>query len=650
MCGIAGYYAPQDAGYKGVIERMTSRLAHRGPDSAGLWFDEEASGFALGHRRLSIIDLSEAGHQPMISDSGRYAIVFNGEIYNFRELAKELEERGARFKGHSDTEVFLAAVEAWGFESALQKAGGMFAIALWDRREKTLFLARDRIGKKPLYFGNHKGRFFFASELKALHEIGEFRPEINRAALAEFLRHNYAPSPLSIYEGIYKLPPGHYAALPADTLCGAARQEFFARIKPFWSAASEARRGLDNPFAGDERAALNALEERIETAVKERMIADVPLGAFLSGGIDSSLVAAMMAKISDKPPKTFSIGYEEMGFNEAPHAKAIAAHIGADHTELILRPDDALGVLQELPEIYDEPFSDSSQIPTLHVSSLARSKVTVALSGDGGDELFFGYARYMETLGLHRKLARLPGPVKSTLAAMCRAAPQDALESVLKKAGLSQKIRADRLSKIAELLSLETDAQFQEWMLSQWKNPHALVIGARETERSFPAYDLSGFEGDMASILMLHDQLNYLPEDNLVKVDRASMSCALEVRSPLLDYRLIEFAWSLPFSMKYRDGTSKYLLKKLLARHIPQELFERPKQGFSVPVGEWIRGPLRGWVEELLDEKRLREEGFFHPGPIRKKWEEHLSGARDWHPRLWSVLMFQAWLERWGRK
>lgn len=655
MCGITGFYdLKASAGSSEIqrnIEKMTSAIAHRGPDSAGFWLDQDTP-LALGHRRLAIVDLSPSGHQPMTSASGRYVIVFNGEVYNFQGLRRELEDNGLTFRGHSDTEVLLAGIENWGLEITLEKCNGMFAFALWDTKAKILHLIRDRVGKKPLYFGILGKKFVFCSELKALHALTSERPEIDRNSIALFLQHNYVPSPWSIYKGIYKLPPGHMASFPLEKISGASDENLFRFIEPFWTARTAALQALEHPLEVSEQAALDLLDDVVTKAVTGRMVADVPLGAFLSGGIDSSLVVSIMARNSDLPPQTFSIGYDEVNFNEAHYAHKIARHLGTNHTEFYLRPDDALSLLDRLPEIYDEPFADSSQIPTLQVSELARKHVTVALSGDGGDELFFGYRRYEEAMNLHRTLCRIPVFTKPLLGQGLRALSEEGWNSVFSVSGLSKiskHFSGNRMHGLAAILGLQSELDVYGWLMSNWKNPYAVINEAAPRNRFFSAYDIKSLPVDFASGMMLHDFVNYLPEDNLVKVDRASMAHALEVRCPLLDYQVAELAWRMPKSLKYKNGRGKYILRKLLERYLPLELFDRPKQGFSVPVGNWLRGPLKDWGETLLAEQRLRNEGFFNPAPIRKKWQEHQAGTHDWHPHLWNILMFQVWYERWHK-
>ncbi|PHR95986.1 MAG: asparagine synthase (glutamine-hydrolyzing) [Leeuwenhoekiella sp.] len=639
MCGITGFWGGET--FEPVIaERMAQCIESRGPDDAGVWSDN-ATGLALAHRRLSILDLSPAGHQPMLSPCGRFTIVYNGEIYNHQDLRQDLEAEGAglAWRGHSDTETLLAAVLHWGVQGALARLNGMFAFALWDSNERTLFLARDRMGEKPLYYGRSGGVFLFGSELKALAAHPEWRGKIDRDALSLYLRHSYVPAPWSIYEGIAKLPPAHFVAIRED---GSSEGEPVC----YWDLGQIARRGVSAPPRSS-GSWTDELENLLRDAVARRMAADVPLGAFLSGGYDSTTVVALMQAQSERPVKTFSIGFHEEGYNEAMHARAVAEHLGTEHTELYVSSEEAMAVIPKLPGIYDEPFSDSSQIPTYLVSQLARRHVTVSLSGDGGDELFYGYGRYFKGERIWRKLEKIPVPLRRAAAWSARYAPAKTLESVMSVLPKHLRIEnfANRLPKLAEILAHPSGEAFYHQLVSHWSKPDQLILGASEPETIFDKHNqLVGLNG-LGDLMMYLDQMTYLPNDILTKVDRASMAVSLEARVPLLDHRLVEFAWGLPMEYKYREGQSKWLLRQVLYRHVPREMMERPKMGFGIPIEQWLRGPLREWAEVLLDEERLKGEGFFDPAPIRKMWREHVSGERRWHYYLWDVLMFQAWLE-----
>jgi asparagine synthase (glutamine-hydrolysing) len=658
MCGLLGFLGGV-AGLGGdaaLLRRMLDTLIHRGPDDGGVWCDSEQR-MGLGHRRLAIVDLSPAGHQPMISASGRYVIAFNGEIYNHSELRRELEQiphrppfsKGRIFEwhGHSDTETLLAGIEAWGLESTLKKSIGMFAIALWDRQTHTLTLARDRMGEKPLYYGwqgsGNERVFLFGSELKALKAHPAFTADIDRSALCLLLRHSYIPVPYSIYQGIAKLEPG--------CLLTASLAQPDLKIWKYWDAVAVARAGVAQPFMGTPEQAVDALGVLAKDAVRQQMMADVPLGAFLSGGVDSSAVVALMQAQSLRPVKTFTIGFNEAGYNEAAHAKAVALHLGTDHTELYVSPQQAMEVIPRLPDLYCEPFADSSQIPTFLVSQLAKRHVTVSLSGDAGDELFCGYNRYLLANKLWQKLSVLPtGSRRLAAGGLTALSPsrwnsllgpvQGLLPGPLRLANLG-----DKLHKAAGVLSSDSLDALYLGLVSHWDDPANLVIGGAEpmTLLTGNAPALDGLD-DIQRMMAL-DTLTYLPDDILVKVDRAGMGVSLEGRVPFLDHRVVEFAWSLPQNLKLRDGVGKWVLRQVLYQHVPKELIERPKMGFGVPIGDWLRGPLRDWAEGLLDDARLRREGFFHAAPIRQKWAEHLSGARNWQYHLWNVLMFQAWLE-----
>ena len=646
MCGIAGMFDPGsvcDAETEAILATMTGVLRHRGPDDSGTWVDP-AAGVALGHRRLSILDLSPLGHQPMHSMDGRYVITFNGEIYNFRALRDELANHGHTFRGRSDTEVLLAAVAEWTIQPALERLNGMFAFALWDRAEHTLHLVRDRAGEKPLYYGWLGETLLFGSELKALRAHPAFHSEIDRDALALFLRYGYIPAPHTIYRGVYKLPPGTLLSLKA----GAGDQ--VAPVQ-YWSARQAAARGLSDPFTQSLTCAVEECDALLRDAVKLRMEADVPLGAFLSGGIDSSTVVALMQAQSPRPVKTFAIGFEEARYNEAHRAAAVARHLGTEHTELYATPAEALAVIPHLPALYDEPFADPSQIPTHLVAALTRKYVTVSLSGDAGDELFGGYTRYFRGPALWRTVSRTPAPVRRALAQALslRHSTLAAAVNPLVRRWTGKRSFTERCRQAEEILALGSAAELYRYMMSFWKQPAAVVLGA--SEPSIPTMlDLPpGVDAPERQLWMYRDLVTYLPDDILVKVDRATMGVSLESRIPLLDHRVIEFAWRLPLSFKTGGSQGKRILRQVLNRYVPKELVARRKQGFGIPLAAWLRGPLRSWAEALLDERRLQTEGFFDPGPIRQKWTEHVAGGTSWDYDLWAVLMFEAWLEETAR-
>ncbi|MFN4067772.1 MAG: asparagine synthase (glutamine-hydrolyzing) [Thermosynechococcus sp.] len=650
MCGIAGLWASDlnQQEISSIVERMANTLTHRGPDDGGIWVDETV-GIALGHRRLAILDLSAAGHQPMVSASGRFVLVFNGEIYNHLEMRQQLEARGLApsWRGHSDTETLLAAFEAWGIEKTLRKTVGMFALALWNRQDRQLTLARDRMGEKPLYYGWSRGAFVFGSELKAIRAYPGFDNPIERRALALYLRYNYIPAPWTIYAHLWKLPAGSWVQFAAEEIT-AHRQDRGA-VMAYWSLREIAKTGLETPFNGSEPEAVEALEALLRQSIKGQMVADVPLGALLSGGIDSSTVVALMQTQSSQPIRTFTIGFYERAYNEAQHAKAIAQHLGTDHTEWYLTPKEALEVIPQLPWLYDEPFADSSQIPTHLVCRLARQQVTVALSGDGGDELFGGYPRYFLVVSLWRRLSSIPLPLRRVVARGIRAlSPRTwnllyrIIEPLLPRRW-HQRLVGDKLHKGARLLPLSAPEEIYFQLVSLWPDLTAVVLGTQEpaTLLRTPSEWLNC--SSIEQRMMYLDALTYLPDDILVKVDRAAMGVSLETRAPLLDHRIVEFAWRLPLSMKIQGGQGKRVLRQVLYRYVPKQLVERPKMGFGVPIEDWLRGELRDWAEELLSEASLKRDGFLHPAPIRQVWQEHLSGQRNWQYRLWPVLMWQAW-------
>jgi asparagine synthase (glutamine-hydrolysing) len=647
MCGIAGFlnWTGLHDGAAIELKRMTDAIGHRGPDDEGAWLDV-SSGVALGHRRLAIVDLSPAGHQPMTSHSGRFIIVLNGEIYNHRDLRAAIDAGSApaNWRGHSDTEVLLECFARFGIEDTLRRAVGMYAFVLWDRQERVLTMARDRLGEKPLYYGWQGNTLLFASELAALRRHGSFSAPVDRGALALMMRHNYIPAPHTIFDGIRKLEPGHIL-----TLRPGQRDPSFT---VYWDAAAIAERGRAHPFSESPERAVDELERHLRSALQGQMVADVPLGAFLSGGIDSSTITALLQSMSGTPVRTFSIGFDVPGYNEAEHAKAVANHLGTKHTELYVTGRDALDVVPMLPSIYSEPFSDSSQIPTFLVSKMARQDVTVCLSGDAGDELFSGYSRYSLTEETWAKLSKIPRRARRVAARLLESIPVHAWNAALEPllSVSPKRFRhtrpGDRLHKIASVIGASSAADVYKQLVSHWDVPDQLVIGSAEPPtRMTGASRIPDFK-ELLHEMMYLDAVAYLPDDILVKVDRAAMFVGLEGRVPMLDHRIVEFAWTLPTSILRRDGVPKWPLKQVLYRYVPRELIERPKMGFGVPIDAWLRGPLREWAEALLDESRLRQEGYFNVGPVRQKWEEHKSGRRNWQYHLWDVLCFQAWLEQ----
>lgn len=637
MCGISGFV---DFSHRwnfdqmsSIVKRMSDTLIHRGPDDAGFWVNEEC-GIGLGFRRLAILDLSPFGHQPMHSKNGRFVIVFNGEIYNYLELRKELEQKDYRFNGHSDTEVLLAAFEEWGVEFAVKKSNGMFAIAVYDRLEMRFWLVRDRMGIKPLYYGIFDGTLLFGSELKALKSHPAFLGKIDREALTLYLRYNNVPAPYSIYKNVHKLASGTTISID---LTGSGVPEIPEPV-PYWSVITAVQEGLQNPFVGDEQEAVGCLEELLSKSIRDRMISDVPLGAFLSGGVDSSTIVALMQKQTAIPVRTFTIGFKEKNFDESEYARAVSRHLGTEHTEWIITANDVKSVIPELSTIYDEPFSDVSQMPTYLVSRLARQIVTVSLSGDGGDELFYGYDRYTWSERMWGRLRRIPIKLRRGSAVFC-----NLLSNWMAGASTFNRF-AQKAKSLANILPLNSQDDLFFYRLSYWQEPAEIVYGGNEPLTSVRKGIQNKIIPTVESRMMYLDQVGYVQDDILVKVDRASMAVSLESRVPYLDdHRLIEFVWKLPFDFKYRQGKSKWLLRQVLYKYVPAHLIERPKKGFSVPIGEWLQEDLRDWAEDLISENRLTQQGFFNPRPIRKIWDEHISGKFDWSDKLWSILMFQAW-------
>lgn len=645
MCGFAGCFEFRRSSsaerLRDVVGRMNRALSHRGPDDEGVWLDAER-GIALGHRRLSIVDLSPAGHQPMVSGSGRYVIAYNGEIYNHRDLRRELEASGTTFRGNSDTEVIVEGSDAWTPAALIERINGMFAYALWDRQQQELYLVRDRLGIKPLYWGYRNGWLLFGSELKAFRAHDGWEPRINRGAIAAYLRHTYIPAPFTVYEGVHKLEPGTFAKFRAD----GAGEPIITR---FWDLQRVAEAGLSSRLDLSDAEAVDQLHDLLKDAVGRRMLADVPLGAFLSGGVDSSTVAALMQAQSSVPVRTYSIGFGADEFNEAPYARAVAEHLGTDHTELYVTPKDGLDTIPELADWYDEPFADSSQIPTLLLSKLTRRHVTVALSGDGGDELFAGYTRYFWALDLNRGLSRIPQPARRGLARALRAVPSTVWTEPLRHAprAITRKINASRIEKLLQVLgSADQDSLYRQ-LLTLWVDPERVVLNGSELRGKLWDTSLTAGIGEFLERMQFLDTVTYLPDDILTKVDRASMAVALEVRVPIIDYRVVEFSWRLPVHQKVREGTGKWILRKVLDRYVPRELIDRPKMGFGVPIGDWLRGELREWAEDLLSERTLKEQGLLAAAPVRRAWQQHLNRDRDWEHHLWTVLMLQAWLRRW---
>ncbi len=643
MCGLTGFWGDghRSTDLSAVARAMGDRIAHRGPDDSGIWIDESA-GFALSHRRLAIMDLSPAGHQPMISAGGRYVVAYNGEIYNHRELRQQLELSGsvARWRGHSDTETLLACIESWGIEATLKRIVGMFAFALWDREMQSLVLARDRAGEKPLYYGWQQGVLLFGSELKALASHPAFGGEIDRGALSLLLKHNYVPAPYSIYKGINKLPPGSWLEL--------RRGQSNLQPTAYWSFGDVATRSQAELFDGSEEDAIDELSRVLGRAVASQRISDVPIGALLSGGIDSTLITALMQSQCADPVRTFTIGFEDRTYDEADSARAIARHLGTHHTELQLTDRDALGLIPQLPQMYDEPFADSSQLPTHLVMKLARENVTVALSGDGGDELFGGYARYILAPSVWQKVGWMPDSLRKGLGVAMAAVPADTMNRLAGplagRMGVAQ--LGDKAHKLGGRLKYARNIDdFYVSLVSEWGRENDLVCGENvpstllNDRGRWPRID------NPSARMMVLDAMTYLPDDILVKVDRAAMAVSLETRAPFLDRSVMEFAWKLPMNMKLRDGKGKWILRRLLDRHVPRHLTDRPKMGFGIPLDEWLRGRLRDWAESLLAPGRLAAEGYIKPDTVWRTWQAHQRGEGNFGYRLWSVLMFQAWLE-----
>jgi len=638
MCGIAGYVGKTSYPYN-CLGEMAKAINHRGPDDRGTWYNEDEE-IGLAHARLSILDLSSAGHQPMHSVSKNFVLVFNGEIYNHKVLRSELELIAQRnWLGHSDTETLLVAIDHWGLEKTLKKAKGMFAIALWDKRNKNLSLACDRIGEKPLYYGWVNDQFVFASELKSIKKFPEFKNLIDRNSLALFLRFNSIPAPHSIYQDIYKLEPGQIIQLNAES----------KKVKKFnfWSTEEVYNKGNLSQISGTPKEIVDQLEVVLSKAVSSQMQSDVPLGAFLSGGIDSSTIVALMQSQSDSQVNTFTIGFNAKEYDEAKHARMVANHIGTNHFEMYVSERDALDIIPDLPNIYDEPFADSSQIPTYLVSKFAKQEVTVALSGDAGDELFGGYNRYVFAEKMFSKIMKGPISIRQLISSAIFTMTEEKWNTLLNNF-LSERFTdiGHKLHKVANVLPSKSIRDMHFKLVSQIHNPSDWLLNANEYKTPLNDDTERFVELNPIEQMMAYDLITYLPTDILTKVDRAAMAVSLETRVPFLDLNVIEFSASLPMEFKIRNGVTKWALREVLYKHVPKDLIERPKMGFGVPLAEWLRGPLQDWAESLLDEKRLHQEGFFDVEFVRNKWLEHLSGKRNWHHQLWNVLMFQAWLEK----
>ena len=643
MCGITGFWGP---GFRAeeaerILGQMTDAIRHRGPDDVGFWTDPER-GIALGHRRLSILDLTPTGHQPMESRDGRYVIVFNGEIYNFAELRRRLTSGGETFRGHSDTEIMLSAISSWGLEAAVRSFAGQFAFALWDRERHELHMVRDRLGEKPLYYGWMGQTLLFGSELKALRAHPGWHGSVDRNALTLFMRHGCVPAPYSIYEGVGKVEPASIVTVSPDGQSRSTR---------YWVLEDIVRKGQADPLTGGCTEIVDQVERVLTMAVGEQMVADVPVGAFLSGGIDSSVIVALMQAQSPRAVRTFTIGFHDGAYDEARHARAVAEHLGTEHTELYISPEEARSVIPLLPTMFDEPLADSSQIPTFLVAQLARRQVTVSLSGDGGDELFGGYYRYFVGDRLWRTLSPLPIWLRRMGASAAMALSPNlwdsaagAIQAALPGARRTPRL-GERIHKLATIAAEQNQPDFYRAMVSYWQRPEEVVLNGRE-----PASVLTRDRTLVDSLstveqMMYFDARSYLPDDILAKVDRATMAVSLESRAPLLDHRVVELGWRIPLSMKVRDGVGKIALRELLYRHVPKEMVERPKMGFSVPIADWLRGPLREWAGDLLAEGRIRDAGFFNPRVIGRAWKEHQVGSKNWEEPLWAALMFEAWRE-----
>ncbi|RLB93866.1 MAG: asparagine synthase (glutamine-hydrolyzing) [Deltaproteobacteria bacterium] len=656
MCGFAGFITRATLGRECLenrVEVMNKAITARGPDDAGVWVDPDA-GIALGHRRLSIIDLSPLGRQPMVSRSGRYVIVFNGEIYNYQDLAGILEKQGYSWRGHSDTEVLLAAFEFWGVKETLEQCNGMFALALWDQKERSIFLARDRMGQKPLYYGFNNGILFFGSQIKAFRAHPEFKPEIDHAVMPLFLKYSYIPTPYSIYKNIKKLSAAHFIEISRSDMAGLClRNE-----TPYWNLAQIAKDGINHPMTGSEEEMINSLEKVLQKSVSFRMLSDVPLGAFLSGGIDSSLIVALMQKNNRIPVKTFSIGFNEKGYDEAGQAKRVAHHLGTDHTELYASPKEAMDLIPDLPVLFDEPFADSSQIPVSIISMLTKKYVTVALSGDGGDELFAGYNRHFWGRSVWETMERYPCFMKKGAKYLMEALRPEQWERLFDAGSrfvpekFKQSNPGAKIAKLSSLITARTREEFYTLLTAWWSDPEKVILnktkGPQYPQLGPRSKDLANIS-DFTQLMQYWDMRNYLCDDIMTKVDRASMGSSLEARSPFLDPEVVAFSWKIPIQYKISKTQGKLILKNCLYRFLPPSLVNQPKKGFQIPLDQWLRGPLRPWAEEMLNPVRLKNEGFFNVKQVRSLWNLHLSGKQNYQYQIWNILMFQAWVSVYGK-
>ena len=653
MCGFAGFITRSTLKRECLesrVEAMNKAIAARGPDDACVWVDPDA-GIALGHRRLSIIDLSPMGRQPMVSRSGRYIIAFNGEIYNYQDLARVLEKKGYSWRGHSDTEVLLAAFEFWGVKQTLEQCNGMFALALWDQKKRTIFLARDRMGQKPLYYGFNNGILFFGSQIKAFHANPEFKPEIDQAVIPLFLKYSYIPTPYSIYKNIKKLSAAHFLEISRSDMAGLCLKEEI----PYWNLAQVAEDGINNPMTGSEAQMMDSLEKILQESVSRRMLSDVPLGAFLSGGIDSSLIVALMQKNNRIPVKTFSIGFNEKGYDEAEQAKRVAHHLGTDHTELYATPKEAMDLIPDLPDLFDEPFADSSQIPVSLISLLTKKYVTVALSGDGGDELFAGYNRHFWGRSVWEMIERYPMFMKKGARYLMKALSPEQWEQLFDSSSrvVPEKFRQSnpgaKIAKLSGLITAQTREEFYTLLTAWWPDPGAVLLNTNQgPQLGARSKDLPNIS-DFTQLMQYWDMQTYLCDDIMTKVDRASMGASLEARSPFLDHEVVAFSWKIPIKYKISKTQGKLILKNCLYRFLPPSIVDQPKKGFQIPLDQWLRGPLRQWAEEMLNPLRLKNQGFFNVKEVRALWDLHLSGKQNYQYQIWNILMFQAWVGAYGK-